>query len=67
MTDYRHNRPVWLQCGGKAQFASPQIAARVARRQNGAKKRRKRRIRKLNSYHCPHCGFFHIGGTGKLI
>lgn len=38
-------------CEGKAPFASPKQAHKVA----------KRRRHTCDVYHCPHCGFFHLG------
>lgn len=60
----RPRQPAYLQCTGKEQFSSPQLAATIARRRTSSKKRRGKLDRNLQSYRCDHCGFFHIGGFG---
>jgi len=51
----RHDvRPEEYQCGHKVRYFSKAVA----------KLQRKRFRRKRNSlqvYHCPHCGFWHLG------
>lgn len=57
--------PAWLQCTGKEQFSTPQLAAKVVKRWTKAKKRQgKKMTRPVQPYRCRHCGFFHIGGFG---
>jgi predicted RNA-binding Zn-ribbon protein involved in translation (DUF1610 family) len=65
MTEPHTRAPAWLQCVGKEQFSSPQLAAKVARRRTAARKRGGQQERPMGSYRCPHCGFFHIGGEGR--
>jgi hypothetical protein len=55
-------QPPWLSCDGKDRFSSAKVAAQVAKRITTAKRRRGTLVRPLTSYHCDHCGFFHIGG-----
>jgi predicted RNA-binding Zn-ribbon protein involved in translation (DUF1610 family) len=50
-------------CFGKAQFSTPQLANKVKRRRERRSKQRKGQ----ETYHCPNCGYFHIGTKAKSV
>jgi predicted RNA-binding Zn-ribbon protein involved in translation (DUF1610 family) len=60
------DRPAYSQCAGKEPFSSPQVAAKVIARWTRSKRKQGKKLdRIVQSYRCPHCGFFHIGGFTK--
>lgn len=60
MTDDEQQRS--SGCMGKHPFTDAGLAKRVAGQQN----RRKDKA-KVEAYHCPHCGDWHIGRSGRPI
>lgn len=65
MREDRRDGPAWLQCDGKERYATPQLAAAVARRRMASfRYRHKAPKTPLNAYRCPHCQAFHLGRGG---
>ena len=71
MTEAIHQPAIYLpklvgnrelkMCGSKCRHYSPEEAAREARRMG------QRYGMRFNGYHCPFCGFWHVGRAREVM